>query len=59
MRKLGGKDANGMLDRGQQVSLIAKKTLKLTAFLFHCRWRCTFDWDVMGVHEDTECLLAG
>ena len=35
MRKPGGKNANGMPDRGQQVSIIAQKNLKLAVFLFH------------------------
>jgi hypothetical protein len=35
MRKPGGKIANGMPDRGQQVSIIAQKNLKLAVFLFH------------------------
>ena len=58
MRKPGGKNTNGMPDRGQQVSIIAQKYLKLALFLFHHRWRCTLDWEIMGVHEDTVCLLA-
>ena len=57
MKKPGGKNANGMLNRGQQVSVIAQENMKLAAFLFHHRWRCTLDWKIMGVHEDTMCLL--
>ena len=45
MRKPGGKNADGMPDRGQQVSLIAQENLKLAVFLFHHQWRCTFDWE--------------
>ena len=52
MRKPGGKNANGTPDR-QQVSVIAQKILKLAAFLFHHRGRCTLDWEVLGVHEDS------
>ena len=59
MRKPGGKNADRMPNRGQQVSVIAKENLKLAAFLFHHRWRCTIDWEVTGVHEDTMHLLAG
>ena len=43
MRKPGGKNADGTSNRGQQVSVIAQENLKLGTFLFHCRWRCTFD----------------
>ena len=59
MRKPGGKNAHGMLHRGQQISVIAQENLKLAAFLFHHQWRCTLDWEVTGVHEETVCLLAG
>ena len=59
MRKTGSKNANGTPDRGQQVSVIAQENLKLAVFLFHHWWRCTFDWEVMGVQEDTLCLLLG
>ena len=44
---------------GQQVSVIAQENLKLAVFLSHHRWRCTFDWEVTGVCEDTVPLLAG
>ena len=37
MRKPGGKNANGMPHRGQQVSVIAQENLKLAIFLFHHR----------------------
>ena len=43
MRKPGSKNADGMPDRGQQVSVISQEILKLAAFLFHLRWRCTLD----------------
>ena len=59
IRKQGGKNANRTPDRGQQVSAIAQENLKLTAFLFHHRWRCIFDWEVTGMHEDTVYLLEG
>ena len=59
MRKPGDKKVNRTLDRGKKVSGIAKEHLKLAIFLFHHRWRCTFDWEVVGVHEDTVHLLAG
>ena len=39
--------------------MIAKENLKLDAFLFNHRWRCTLNWKIMGVHEDTIHLLAG
>ena len=48
VRKLGSKNANGMPARWQQVSVKAQEILKLAAFLFSHRWRCTFEWDVMG-----------
>ena len=48
-----------MSNRGQQVSVTAQENLKLAAFLFHHRWRYIFDWEVMGVHEDTVYLLEG
>ena len=41
MRKPSSKNANGMPDRGQQVSVIGQENQKLAAFLFHHRWRCT------------------
>ena len=59
MRKPGGMDADGTSNRGQQVSVIAQENLKLAVFLFHHRWKCTFDRKVTGVHENTVCLLAG
>ena len=59
MRKPGGKNANGTPDRGQQVSVIAQENLKLAAFLFHHWWRCTLDWEIMGVDEGTVCSLVG
>ena len=49
VRKLGSNNANGMPERGQQVSVIAQENLKLAPFLFHHRWRCTLDWVIMGV----------
>ena len=51
VRKPGGKNANGTLGRRQQVSVIAQGSLKVAAFLFHHRWRCTFDWEIMGVNK--------
>ena len=57
VRKPGGKNADKRPDKGQ-VSVIAQENLKLAAFLFHQRWRCTFDWEEMGVWEDTVYLLA-
>ena len=58
VRKPGSKNANGMIDRGQQASVIAQENLKLAVFLFHHRWGCIIDWKVMGVCEDTMHLLA-
>ena len=37
VRKPGGKNADRMPDRGQQVSVIVQENLKLSAFLFHHR----------------------
>ena len=48
-----------MPNRGQQVSVIAQENLKLAAFLFHHRWRCTLDWQTTGVDENTVHLMAG
>ena len=59
MRKPGGKNADGTPNRGQQVLIIAQENLKLAAILFHHRWRCTIDWEIMEVDEGTVCLLAG
>ena len=59
MKKPDGKNANGMPDRGQQVSVIAQENLKLAVFLFHHWWRFTFDWEVTGVQEGIVHLLAG
>ena len=59
MRKPGGKKANGMSERWQQVSVIAQENLKQAVFLFHHWWRCTFDWKVTEEHEDTVHLLTG
>ena len=39
--------------------MIVKENLKVAVFLFHHQWRCTFDWDVMGVCQDTVHLLEG
>ena len=33
--------------------VIAQEMLKLAVFLFHHRWKFSFDWEVMGVCEDT------
>ena len=59
VRRPGGKNANGMPGRGQQVSVIALENLKLAVFLFHHSWRCTSDWEIMGENEDTVCLMTG
>ena len=59
MRKLGGKNVNGMPNRGQHVSVIDQENLKLATFLFYHRLRCTLDWEVTGVYKDTVCLLVG
>ena len=49
------KNADRMPDRGQ-VLFISQENLKLAAF--HYRWQCTFDWEEMGVWEDTVCPHA-
>ena len=56
---LGRKNANGMLNRGQQVSVIALENLKLAAFLFHHRWRYTLGWEITEVDKGTVHFLAG
>ena len=56
MRKPGSKNTNRAPDREQQVTVIAQENLKLASFLFHHRWRCTFDLEVTGVHEDSDML---
>ena len=53
VRKPGGKNLDGIPGRGKQVSVIAQENLTLAAFLFHHRWRCTIDWEMTVVHEDT------
>ena len=58
MKKLGSKSANGMVDRGKKVSVIAQENLKLAAFLFYQRWRCTLDGEVTGMYKDTVHLLT-
>ena len=57
--KLDSKNANGVPERGQQVSVIAQVHLKLAAFQFYHKWRCTSDWTVTGAHELTAHLLSG
>ena len=47
MRNPGSKNADGMPNRGQQVSVIPQENLKLAMFLFHHRWRCTLDWEII------------
>ena len=59
MRKPGGKNANGTPNKGQQISVIAQENLKLGVFLFHYRWRCTFDWEITGINEETVHFLSG
>ena len=59
MRKLGSKNANETSIRGQQVSVIAQESLTLAVFILHHWWQCTFDWEVMGVCEETIHLLSG
>ena len=39
--------------------VIAQENLKLAAFLFHHRWRCTLDWEITEVDKGTVHLLAG
>ena len=56
VRKPGSKNVHGTPDRGPQVSVTAQENLKLSVFLFHHQWRCTFDWEVLGVQKDS--LLA-
>ena len=58
-RKPSCKNINGTPNRGQQVSVITQENLKLEVFLFHHQWRCLFDWEVMGVQENTVSLLMG
>ena len=43
VRKPGTKNANGMPNRGQQISVKAQENLKLAVFLFHHRQSCTLD----------------
>ena len=58
VRKPYGKNDDWTPKREQQVSVIAQENLKLTAFIFHHRWRCTLDWEITGMQEDTVHLLA-
>ena len=49
-----------MVDAQQRAaSLRAQEILKIAIFLFHHRWRCTLDWEIMEVNEGTVCLRAG
>ena len=57
--KPGGKNANIMSNRVQQVSALAQENLKLSAFLFHHRWKCTLDCEITVVNENTVHLMAG
>ena len=59
MRKPGSKNANKSPIRGQQVSVIAQENLKIAVFLLHHRLRCTLDWEITRLHEDTSFLLVG
>ena len=59
IRKSCDKNADRMPDRGQQVSFLVQKNLELATFLFYHGWRCTFEWEVMAVEEDTVHLLIG
>ena len=43
VRKPAGKNANGMPNRWQQVSVIAQENLQLFAFPCHHKWRWTLD----------------
>ena len=36
---------------------MAQESLKLAAFLFHHRLRCTLGWGIIKVHEETVCKL--
>ena len=49
MRKPGIKNADGMPDRGRQISFIAQEILMLAVFLLHHWWKSTFDWEVRGL----------
>ena len=57
--KPGGKNVDGMPNRGQQVSAIAQENLEPAVFLFYYRLRCTLDLGIMGVNEDTLYLMTG
>ena len=59
MRKSDGKNANKKNNRGQHVSVIAQENLKLATFVFHHMWRCTLDWKVTGVSDNTVHMSAG
>ena len=58
MRKPGDNNADGTSNREQRVSVIAQENLKLDVFLFHHRWKCTFDWEVTEELEDAVLQLA-
>ena len=58
MRKPDSKNAEGKPNKGQQVSVVAQENLKLVIFLYYYQWRCTFDWEATGVHEDMVKLLT-
>ena len=50
IRKSGGKEAN-VTPSWTTGFRHSSRNLKLAAFLFHHRWRCTFDWQVIGVRD--------
>ena len=58
MVKPDGKNAVRTPDRRPQVLVITPKHLKLASFLFHHRWRCTYNWEVMEVQKETVCKVA-
>ena len=60
MRKPFSMSAYATPNRGHWVLVIAQENLKLAAFLFHHRWRCTNDWEIMGMNkEEAVHFLAG
>ena len=46
VRRQRGMKGNRASDRGQRKFVMAKEKSKLAAFLIHCRWRWTKDWDI-------------
>ena len=57
--KQGGKNADGKLGNGHQVSFMTQENLDLAAFLFHQRWSWAYYWEVTQIQEGKAHKLTG